>query len=65
MAWTQQEIDALKAAIAKGEKQVAFADRSVTYRSLEEMLAALRLMEAEVAGATRPRQYGVVTRKGF
>lgn len=65
MAWTQAEIDALKAAIAKGEKQVAFADRSVTYRSLEEMLEALRLMEAEVAGTTRPRQYGVVTRKGF
>jgi hypothetical protein len=65
MAWTQQDIDTLKAAIAKGEKQVAFADRSVTYRSLEEMLAALRLMEAEVAGTARARQYGVVTRKGF
>jgi predicted DNA-binding transcriptional regulator AlpA len=68
MAWTQAEIDALKTAIAKGEKQVTFADRSVTYRSLDEMLTALQLMEAEVAadaGTSRPRQYGVVSRKAL
>jgi len=68
MAWTQAEINALKTAIAKGEKQVTFADRSVTYRNLDEMLKALAIMEAEVAvgtGTSRPRQYGVVTRSGF
>jgi len=68
MAWTAAEIETLKTAIAKGEKQVTFADRSVTYRSLDEMLTALQLMQAEVAaaaGTPRPRQYGVVSRKAL
>lgn len=59
MAWTQADIDALKAALAKGEARVRFADREVAYRSVEEMRSALALMQAEVNAATgtaRPRQ---------
>jgi hypothetical protein len=70
MAWTQSDVDALKAALALGATRVRFADRDVTYRSLAEMKAILRDMEEEVAvanGTTRPRirQYRFVTSKGL
>jgi|GEM_PF-2951174 len=52
MAWTQSDIDALKAAIALGVKRVEYDGQSVTYQSREEMMATLESMEAEVAAAT-------------
>lgn len=57
MAWTQTDIDALKAAIATGALKVRYADgREVVYRSLEDMRAILNDMEAEVSPASvRPR----------
>lgn len=57
MAWTQAEIDALKAAIGAGVKRVAYSDHTVEYHTLQEMMAALAIMEtvvdsgANVAGA--------------
>ena len=48
MAYTLEQYQALKAAIAGGELQVRYADRSVTYRSVAEMLQILRLMENEL-----------------
>lgn len=51
MAWTQTQIDALRAAIASGKRTVTYGDKSVTYQSLEEMIALLRLMESEVAAS--------------
>lgn len=66
MPYSQAQIDALKAALAAGVKQVTFGDQSTTYNSSEEMLTALRHMEAENASVTtRPRRYGVVTRKAW
>jgi hypothetical protein len=68
MAFTQTEIDALKAAIAQGALRVRFGDREVMYRSLAEMLQTLSMMQAEVAGATgqrRTRQVRFVTGKGL
>lgn len=56
MAWTQSDIDALKAAIASGVKSVAYSDKTVTYHSLSEMLQALAAMEAEVAGGSGGRR---------
>jgi hypothetical protein len=50
MAWTTQDIDALKQAIATGQLIVRSGDRSLQYRSLSEMREVLRLMEADVAG---------------
>lgn len=38
MAYTQEQLDTLEAAIAGGELTVKYADRAVTYRSLDEML---------------------------
>lgn len=48
MAYTQSDLDGIRAAIARGEKTVQFADRSVTYRSVDEMLVAERKIAAEL-----------------
>ncbi len=52
MAWTQSDIDTLKAAIATGATLVRFGagpdSREVRYRSLAEMNELLSKMEAEV-----------------
>ncbi len=48
MAYTQAEIDELKRAMATGALSATFADRTVTYRSLEEMRSQLAEMEREV-----------------
>lgn len=50
--WTQAQIDSLKAAIASGTLHVAFADRSQTFQSLEDMLKLLALMERTADGGT-------------
>lgn len=47
MPFSQADLDAIRATIAKGELRVDFADRSVTYRSIAELLQA----EARIAGA--------------
>ena len=62
MAYTQTDIDNLKAAIASGELMSRSGDRSIQYRSLDEMERTLRRMEAEVLGDTaRP---GLVLGRG-
>lgn len=48
MAFTLEQYQALKAAIAEGALSVRWSDRSVTYRSLDEMIRTLRLMEDEL-----------------
>lgn len=49
VTWTQGEIDTLKAAIASGTLHVAFADRSQTFQSLEDMMKVLALMERQLS----------------
>lgn len=51
MAWTQTQVDALKAAIASGTRTVSYGDKTVTYQDTTAMLAALQAMEAEVAAS--------------
>jgi hypothetical protein len=48
MAYTTEQYEALKAAIAGGELSVRYADRAVTYRSVDEMLQILRMMESDI-----------------
>jgi hypothetical protein len=50
VAWTQADIDKLKAAIAGGSvvQSMTFADQSFEFRSLKDMLALLGVMQAEV-----------------
>lgn len=68
MAWTRTDADNLKAAIAKGERSVTFADRTVVYRSVPEMREALAMIENELARSAtppKPRQYRGYSNKGF
>lgn len=63
MAWTQTDIDALKAAIAagRGARTITFGDQTVTFHSVDEMLTLLGRMEADVAttaGTPRTRYAG-------
>ena len=49
MAWTQQQLDAIEAAIASGELTVRFGDRAVTYRSMDELLQARAVIRETLA----------------
>jgi hypothetical protein len=59
MAWTQRNVDTLKAAIATGALEVTFGagpdQRTVKYRSLTDMRATLDMVSAEAAGAAPDR----------
>jgi len=48
MAYTIEQYNALQAAIAEGALSVRYADKSVTYRSLDEMMRILKLMATEL-----------------
>lgn len=53
MAYTQTDIDDLKAAIASGALRVRYADgREIQYRSLADMRETLSIMQAEATGST-------------
>lgn len=56
MAWTQDDADTLKAAIASGTREVTYSDGSrIVYRSLADMQRTLAMIEAEVAGTGTAR----------
>lgn len=73
MAYTEDQLTVLEAALAKGEKRVTFGDKTIEYRSVEELKDAIRAVErglAEQAAATGlipppARQIRVNTTKGF
>lgn len=46
--YTTEQYQALKAAIATGSRMVKYADKTVEYRSLEEMMQILKAMEQEL-----------------
>ena len=67
MAWTQSDVDALKAAIAsgRGARSIAFGDQSVTFHSVAEMIDLLRIMQDDVsAAASTPRRRFATFDKG-
>ena len=56
MAFSQDDLAALDAAIKSGERSVAFGDRRVEYRDMSETLKARALIVAELRAAeSRPR----------
>ena len=68
MSYTNAQLNALRKALATGERRVSFGDKTVEYRSVEELQAAIRTVEAEIArnaGASPKRQIRVTTAKGF
>ncbi len=71
MAYTPEQLVALERALATGEQRLTFGDRTVEYRSVEELIAAIdvvrrALQEQEIAAGTakrRPRRVVVSTGK--
>ncbi len=59
MAYTQQQLDALEAAIAEGALTVRYQDKLVTYRSLSEMMQIRSMMRDEL-GLTANNSGGIV-----
>ena len=72
MAFTETQLQALESALAKGERRVTFGDKTVEYRSVEELRVAMRDVRrglSEQATATglwpgAPRQLRINTSKG-
>lgn len=52
MAYTQDQVDALKTAVARGVTRVRMNGEEVQYPSLGEMRRQIKVMEAEIAGGT-------------
>lgn len=68
MPYTSAQLDALKRALATGERRVTFGDKTVEYRSVDELQLAIRTVEADLtrqAGAPTKRQIRLTTSKGF
>jgi hypothetical protein len=71
MAFTTEQLAALERALATGEQRVTFGDRTVEYRSIDELIAAIGvvrrdLAEQAIASGTarrRPRRVVVNTDK--
>ena len=67
MAYSAEQLAALQAALARGERRVTFGDKSVEYRSIEELLEAIREVERELFEQSEiraPRQIRITTAKG-
>ena len=68
MPYTEQQLQALRDALANGARRVRFGDREIEYRSVEELKTAIAAAEAELAKASETpvvRQILVSTNKGF
>lgn len=56
MAYTEDDIEKLETAIASGHSSVSYKDRTVDYRSVDEMERILRKMKREVRGESASRR---------
>ncbi len=66
-SWTQADIDALEAKLAKAIASAQFGDRSVTFQPISEMRKLLEQMKDAVASSTgggKSRTSYAMTRKG-
>lgn len=71
--YTEAQLQALRDALAKGEKRVTFGDKTVEYRTVEELKQSIAEVEAAMrqdAVATglyprAPRQIRITTNKGL
>lgn len=67
MAYTAADLAAVRVALLRGEQTVQFADRSVTYRSITELLLVESRILTELAtpATTRKKQTLGVSSNGF
>jgi hypothetical protein len=66
--YTDQQLQALRDALANGVRRVRFGDREIEYRTVEELKEAIAAAEADVtknSGTPVIRQIRVQTQKGF
>jgi hypothetical protein len=66
--YTDEQLQALRDALANSVRRVRFEGREIEYRTVEELKAAIAAAEAELAKASgKPaiRQIRVSTEKGF
>jgi hypothetical protein len=66
--YTEQQLQALRDALANGVSRVRFGDREIEYRSVDELKQAIAAAEADVAkssGTPVIRRIRVETQKGF
>ena len=59
MAFTQEDADRLRAAIAKGVSHARVNGEELTFRSLAEMKETLRMIEADLAGTVAAPGFSV------
>ena len=55
MAYTQAHLAAVEGAIARGERIVRYSDRTVEYRTVDELIKARDLIRTELMNAAGPR----------
>lgn len=55
MAYIKAHLDAVERAIARGEKTVRYTDRTVEYRTVDELIRARDLIRTELTAAAGPR----------
>ncbi len=68
MPFTEEQLQALRDALANGARRVRFGDREIEYRSVEELRAAIAAAETDItksSGAPIARQIRISTEKGF
>ena len=65
MAWTQNDLDALKTAIGQGAREVWYGDKRVAYRSLDEMLRIKEMIEGELNISKKPLPYHPTFQNGL
>ncbi|HPT26747.1 MAG TPA: hypothetical protein PLZ95_10040 [Bryobacteraceae bacterium] len=68
MPYTEQQLQALRDALASGVRKVRFADREMEFRDVAELKQAIATAEADLArsgGTPVARQIRVSTGKGF
>jgi len=63
MAYTQQDLEALEKAIAKGVLSLRMGDKTVQYRSIAELQAAHSMIKRQLNGRKR-RAFIARTEKG-
>ncbi len=68
MPYTDEQLQALRDALANGVRRVRFGDREIEYRTVDELKAAIVAAEADIAksnGTPALRQIRISTNKGF
>ena len=68
MTYTPEHLQALREALASGEHRVTYEGKSIEYRSVADLKAAIAEVEATLArelGRQKSRQIRVTTRKAL